>query len=637
MRRNLTIIVLIFTMIVSSLNPACADETAAQVYDTAAQLLTGTGNVTLTGSATFSLDGAAFKFVETTYVQDGVNSKWVLNLSSPRADGSLRENGFTAVANNRWKYGMEVVRPGLYTVAEDDPQSVILRPSAELTQIIALGHALLEQLPTFPEDVFSLSEGKHLSIRLENEHIPGSVSNLLSLATWLAVQRTINIVDDSIAAPPYPEEAGTMDDYITPTQAIVNSTEKYELKQLSINAEMDDAGRFTEVNGTARIVLHTFLEGERKLHISFAGKASDYGNSSVAAFDPVEYGVTPAEGTWLPSQEAAEDRPESPEGTWLPRDRNSEQAMDADSRSRVYWINPNGGTKYHLDQNCPSVHPRYLPLSTKVPAEDLTKDPYSQLTPCNVCVSPEDDPKSSRTGEGDADQLSNSGNEQWYINPNGGSKLHSDPYCRSVHEKYLPLQKIELTNEILHQYSLCPVCSSGSQQPSAEEAAVGPEEVVPEKELKSITAQWENIYGNYLLWNYKTNADFVEENGTQPDVPYVFNKSLLNCYPDEDAIPAEEIEKKAVPLIASYGSVLNEEKLSSYRIIVNAYKKPDMDGTLFSQSGSWIVGVWDRSKAQNIAYIYIDSHTGIPSYFRLTQEQISYIGEPGVEPVNDNG
>ncbi len=30
-----------------------------------------------------------------------------------------------------------------------------------------------------------------------------------------------------------------------------------------------------------------------------------------------------------------------------------------------------------------------------------------------------------------------------------------------------------------------------------------------------------------------------------------------------------------------------------YRIIVNAYKKPDMDGTLFSQSGSWIVGVWD--------------------------------------------
>ena len=299
MRRILTIAALLLTLIVSSLNPAYADETAAKVYDTAVQLLTGTGNVTLTGNATFSLDGEAFKFVETTYVQDGVNSKWILNLSSPRADGSLRENGFTAVANNRWKYGMEVFHPGFYTVAEDDPQSVILRPSAELTQIIALGHALLEQLPTFPEDVFSLSEGKHLSIRLENEHIPGSVSNLLSLATWLAVQRTMNIVDDSIAAPPYPEEAVTMDDYITPTQAIVNSTEKYELIQLSINAEMDEAGRFTEANGTARIILHTFLEGDHELHISFAGKVSDYGTSTVAVFDPKEYGVVPAEGTML--------------------------------------------------------------------------------------------------------------------------------------------------------------------------------------------------------------------------------------------------------------------------------------------------------------------------------------------------
>jgi len=67
MRRILTIAALLLTLIVSSLNPAYADETVAQVYDTAAQLLTGTGNVTLTGSATFSMDGEAFKFVETTY------------------------------------------------------------------------------------------------------------------------------------------------------------------------------------------------------------------------------------------------------------------------------------------------------------------------------------------------------------------------------------------------------------------------------------------------------------------------------------------------------------------------------------------------------------------------------------------
>ncbi len=392
MGRNLTIAALLLTLIVSCLNPVYADETVAQVYDTAAQLLTGTGNVTLTGSATFSMDGEAFKFVETTYVQDGVNSKWILNLSSPRADGSLRENGFTVVANNRWKYGMEVFHPGLYTVAEDDPQSVILRPSAELTQIIALGHALLEQLPTFPEDVFSLSEGKHLSIRLENEHIPGSVSNLLSLATWLAVQRTMNIVDDSIAAPPYPEEAGTMDDYITPTQAIVNSTEKYELKQLSINAEMDDAGRFTEANGTVRIILHTFLEGDHELHISFVGNVSDYGTSTAAVFDPKEYGVAPAEGTYLPSeQESAESEAGAGKG-------GSEEIRNAESRGNVYYINPEGGTKYHYDQHCPSVHPRFLPLSVSITTDDLKKEPYSQLSPCSICVYSEDNTDRSESG-----------------------------------------------------------------------------------------------------------------------------------------------------------------------------------------------------------------------------------------------
>jgi len=392
MRRILKIAALLLTLIVSSLNPAYADETVAQVYDTAAQLLTGTGTVTLTGNATFSLDGEAFKFVETTYVQDGVNSKWVLNLSSPRADGSLRENGFTAIANNRWKYGMEVFRPGLYTVAEDDPQSVILRPSAELTQIIALGHALLEQFPTFPEDVFSLSEGKHLSIRLEKEHIPGSVSNLLSLATWLAVQRTMSIVDDSIAAPPYPEEAVTMDDYITPTQAIVNSTEKYELQQLSINAEMDDAGRFTEANGTAQIILHTFLEGDHELHISFAGKISDYGTSTVIAFDPKEYGVAPAEGTYLPSElEPAENRTGSGK-------ENSGEIRNEESQNKIYYVNPDGGTKYHLDQNCPSIHPRYLPLPVSITTDDLKKEPYSQLSPCSICVYSEDNTDSSDTG-----------------------------------------------------------------------------------------------------------------------------------------------------------------------------------------------------------------------------------------------
>ncbi|MBQ9252650.1 MAG: hypothetical protein IJ188_08440 [Clostridia bacterium] len=295
-------IALIVTLILAmgSLFSAYADEAAARIFDAAAQLLTATENVTLTGSATFSLDGEAFKYLETSYVQDGVNSKWVLDLSSPRRDGSLRENGFTAIANNRYKYGMEVCHPGTYVVAEDNPQSAILRSSAQLNQLIALGHSVFAQVPALSEDAFSFSDGRHLTVRLDGDQIPDSISNILSLGIWLAVQRTMNIVDDSISAPPYPEEAVKMEDYITPTQAIINMTEKYELSQFSMDAEMNEMGLFTEVNGTARIALHTFLDGVHELHISFAGNASDYGASTVSAFDPDEYGVIPAEGTYLP-------------------------------------------------------------------------------------------------------------------------------------------------------------------------------------------------------------------------------------------------------------------------------------------------------------------------------------------------
>ncbi len=100
--------------------------------------------------------------------------------------------------------------------------------------------------------------------------------------------------------------------------------------------------------------------------------------------------------------------------------------------------------------------------------------------------------------EGDADQPSNSGNGHWYIHPNGGTELHRDLYCRSVSEKYLPLQEIELTDEILQQYSICPACFTGSQQPAAEEAAAEPELVLSEKELNRIRAQWENTKAEIL-------------------------------------------------------------------------------------------------------------------------------------------
>lgn len=62
-------------------------------------------------------------------------------------------------------------------------------------------------------------------------------------------------------------------------------------------------------------------------------------------------------------------------------------AENQDTRGTVYWINPEGGSRYHLDQNCRSVHPKYLPLSFSITEEELEKEPYRQFLPCDVCGS----------------------------------------------------------------------------------------------------------------------------------------------------------------------------------------------------------------------------------------------------------
>jgi len=55
----------------------------------------------------------------------------------------------------------------------------------------------------------------------------------------------------------------------------------------------------------------------------------------------------------------------------------------------VYYVNPNGGIYYHLDQNCPTIHPRYLPLKVSMTKEELEQPENSFYQPCSVCVSDE--------------------------------------------------------------------------------------------------------------------------------------------------------------------------------------------------------------------------------------------------------
>lgn len=61
----------------------------------------------------------------------------------------------------------------------------------------------------------------------------------------------------------------------------------------------------------------------------------------------------------------------------------------------VLYYQPAGGEYYHVDQNCPRVHPKFLPLQDSFLYSELGDEPYRNLKPCEVCgapLPPETDP-----------------------------------------------------------------------------------------------------------------------------------------------------------------------------------------------------------------------------------------------------
>ena len=65
--------------------------------------------------------------------------------------------------------------------------------------------------------------------------------------------------------------------------------------------------------------------------------------------------------------------------------RTSEVLTDGDL---VLYYNPDGGSRYHVDMNCPSTNPKYLPFKGQFRYSEVNDDAYIQLMPCNVCNAP---------------------------------------------------------------------------------------------------------------------------------------------------------------------------------------------------------------------------------------------------------
>lgn len=58
----------------------------------------------------------------------------------------------------------------------------------------------------------------------------------------------------------------------------------------------------------------------------------------------------------------------------------------APSGSQLLYFNPDGGSKYHLDQYCPSIYDEFLPLEGSFPYSELGN--HRDLSPCLRCNAP---------------------------------------------------------------------------------------------------------------------------------------------------------------------------------------------------------------------------------------------------------
>ena len=54
----------------------------------------------------------------------------------------------------------------------------------------------------------------------------------------------------------------------------------------------------------------------------------------------------------------------------------------------VLYYQPDGGQYYHVDQNCRTIHEKYLPLQNWFLYSELDDEPYCDLKPCAVCGAP---------------------------------------------------------------------------------------------------------------------------------------------------------------------------------------------------------------------------------------------------------
>ena len=255
-------------------------------------VLFNTHNVTLTGEASFSVDGNWFKTARAVYRQDGENSYWDYRLTAPAADGNERANGYTIVANGSYYYVMESdPHPGTYRSGSDTPQDTVLRKSVQTQTMVTVLRNLANQAYTLlGADAISTSadaektETLHIQVK---ENVPDHVNLALSMFWQYAARRFFEMDTEQIDA----TAELVVSDFGSVSKGLLAATRYLSVKSADLTVVMDAKGYLRKISGSASVLLNTIRDGEKQLDVTFRLDVTERGTTKVAEFNPDDYNV----------------------------------------------------------------------------------------------------------------------------------------------------------------------------------------------------------------------------------------------------------------------------------------------------------------------------------------------------------
>lgn len=114
------------------------------------------------------------------------------------------------------------------------------------------------------------------------------------------------------------------------------------------------------------------------------------------------------------------------------------------NETQVYYVNPDGGTRYHTRRDCPSMNEKYHSGMVAYTADELPQG----LKSCPFCVV-----EALETSTPEAQQV-------YYVNPSGGKRYHTRWDCYSIDEQYRNGMDAYTADALPEGLKPCAVCGA---------------------------------------------------------------------------------------------------------------------------------------------------------------------------------